>query len=215
MASNQKACPNCGSKLRQLRAELNSKIFFTKHSSGKEEETKKTAVTIDEDERPEIDGETPRTELVEMNVSSSRDPEQETHTKHKHAQTYLTPVEVRKHMRALIQNEHDVLAYLLGSGLAAAADDQDVSEMFFFDCVAVPPSKFRPISQLNDQKFENAQTGQLSKLIANNLVLKEVLGTFVDSDPGKTNGHTDSSENIIDKISSNLGFFNFKLKKNL
>ena len=49
------------------------------------------------------------------------------------------------------------------------------ADLFFFDTIAVPPSKFRPISQFKEQKFENAQTAQLSKLLQQNLALKEIL----------------------------------------
>ncbi len=54
-------------------------------------------------------------------------------------------------------------------------EDMNQADLFFFDTIAVPPSKFRPVSQFKDQKFENPQTVQLSKIIAQNLILRDIL----------------------------------------
>ncbi len=51
----------------------------------------------------------------------------------------------------------------------------DETDLFFFDSLAIPPSKYRPISQFKDQKFENPQTAQLSKLLQQNIILQDIL----------------------------------------
>lgn len=109
-------------------------------------------------------------------------------------QIYLTPVEVQKHLRLLCENDRETLIYLLGKSVdeqqqsVGGGGEQDISEMFFFECVAVPPSRFRPISTLRDQKFENARTTQLSKLIQTNTELKECLVEILKEDGGTRAG---------------------------
>lgn len=126
-------------------------------------------------------------------------------------QTYLTPVEVHKHMRMLMENERDVLLYLMGktANETEAAAGSSPIDMFFFECLAVPPSRYRPISQLKDQKFENSQTIHLSKLVQQNIELKEMLTELLASEPAQPNGDGASFDpNIVEKMaSSNYKFF--------
>ena len=68
--------------------------------------------------------------------------------------------------------------HLLGR-VKGVNDHIDESELFFFDSIAIPPSKYRPISQFKDQKFENPQTAQLSKLLSHNIALNEVLNEVI------------------------------------
>ena len=95
-------------------------------------------------------------------------------------QTYLTPIETRKHLQQLIENEKEIIPHMIGR-TAGVNDHSDESELFFFDSIAIPPSKYRPISQFKDQKFENPQTAQLSKLLQQNMILQEILGEIIDS----------------------------------
>ena len=69
-----------------------------------------------------------------------------------------------------------IIRLILGREKAESAEmEKDESGLFFFDSIAVPPSKFRPISQFKEQRFENGQTAQLSKLMQHNIALKEIL----------------------------------------
>jgi DNA-directed RNA polymerase I subunit RPA1 len=78
-------------------------------------------------------------------------------------------------LEQLLKNERETLLLLLGKG----DDLRNHVEMFFFDSIAVPPSKYRPISQFKEQRFENSQTTQLSKLLQQNIVLKDILTEII------------------------------------
>lgn len=126
-------------------------------------------------------------------------------------QVYLTPVEVQKHLRLLVENERKTMGNLLGKSVNILNDVQeedrenktdDLSDMFFFECVAVAPSRFRPISTLKDQKFENARTTQLSKLIQDNMALKEALIEMTSGENGANDA--ESSKNQSQKALETL-----------
>lgn len=124
-------------------------------------------------------------------------------------QIYLTPVEVQKHLRLLAQNERETLMHLLGKNENDNVSDENIIEMFFFECVAVPPSRFRPISTLKDQKFENARTTQLSKLIQDNMALKESLAEILKESDASVDAESRKAQSqaAIDNISSKLRAF--------
>ena len=94
-------------------------------------------------------------------------------------QSYLTPIETRKHLEQLIENEKDIILFILGKDKEEIAAKSH-TQLFFFDSIAVPPSKYRPISQFKEQRFENGQTTQLSKLIQQNIVLKDILAEIIN-----------------------------------
>lgn len=113
-------------------------------------------------------------------------------------QAYLTPIETRKHLQQLIENEREVMMHILGR-VKGVNDHVDESELFFFDSIAIPPSKYRPISQFKDQKFENPQTAQLSKLLAHNIALNEVLNEIIH---GTKVTSTETVLDLIDQASA-------------
>lgn len=189
LKASRQTCPNCGLPMRQLRAELNSKLFYAKGVSArqmKKNVTIKQVFTSTEIEE-ENDGvdEVLGTEDIELVSAQPKDAnieEDEDESQKLEAltgQSYLTPVEVRKHVKLLIENEKEVIMFLLGKSDADIACGLDQSELFFFDCLAVPPSRYRPISQFKDQKFENFQTAQLSKLVQQNILLREALNDII------------------------------------
>jgi len=92
----------------------------------------------------------------------------------------LTPIETRKHLQQLIENEKDVISCMLGRK-NNSIENGDETDLFFFDSLAIPPSKYRPISQFKDQKFENPQTAQLSKLLQQNIILQDILTEIINS----------------------------------
>ncbi|KAK7474278.1 hypothetical protein BaRGS_00034470, partial [Batillaria attramentaria] len=71
------------------------------------------------------------------------------------------------------------------------------TDMFFLDAVLVPPSRFRPLSVMGDRKFENPQTANFSRVLADNFEIRDLL-TKMDSDLSKTEEITvDNGENSL------------------
>ena len=222
LKANRQTCPNCGLPLRQLRAELNSKLFYSKGVSTRQlkknrdssingakkkgaEET--IELNDDEDEASRVPDDLEKDLGGTVVDEDEKEEDEETRLKSLSGQTYLTPVEVRKHLRELIDNERDILLYLVGQTVERAkesSDEQDFSEVFFFETIAVAPSRFRPISQMKDQKFENAQTTQLSKLIQFNVILKETLAEILAESESTSENITEEviDSNMVDKIIS-------------
>jgi DNA-directed RNA polymerase I subunit RPA1 len=205
LKASKQTCPNCHLPMRQLRAEHNSKLFYAKGVSArqiKKNQQKKLSVkyTLGEiqneqeteqlvDELNELDlkleNEDSSDEIAQLkkkidknNLKLSNKQNEMMEEMDKldslSCQSYLTPVETRKHLQLLIENEKDIILYLFGKQ-KETYDINDLTGLFFFDSLAVPPSKYRPISQFKEQKFENAQTAQFSKLIQQNHLLSDLL----------------------------------------
>jgi DNA-directed RNA polymerase beta' subunit len=94
-------------------------------------------------------------------------------------QAYLTPVEARKHVEKIIENEKETINFMFGN--KCSDKNSQLTDLFFFDALAIPPSKYRPISQFKDQRFENSQTSQLAKLMTHNISLREILNEIISS----------------------------------
>lgn len=63
------------------------------------------------------------------------------------SQEYITPDEVKQHMIQLWNTDGKVLECLLGSyNLPSDKKKVTTPEIFFLDVVAVPPTRFRPVS---------------------------------------------------------------------
>ena len=202
---SQKNCPNCMLPLRKLRSEHNSKLFFAKGVSArqikKNKNTKLSKIREELDEiRPDpegildemnglsIDGDTTQNgdkTIQENGNQEDEDEEDEDKLDNLVKQSYLTPIEAKKHLQKLFKKEPEIMRLILGRPSLQQESTKDESELFFFDSIAVPPSKFRPISQFKEQRFENGQTAQLSKLLQQNIVLKEILIEIMKS--GKQN----------------------------
>lgn len=166
-------------------------------------------IEMDDDQQNEDDnGQT----LAEENESNLKDSGRSASLSD---QIYLTPVEIQKHLRLLVENERETLIHLLGKSVnEETLSNENIFEMFFFECVPVPPSRFRPISTLKDQKFENARTTQLSKLIQDNMVLKETLTEILNDEKGSLDEENALAKKIqnqavIESISSKLIFHLF------
>lgn len=62
-------------------------------------------------------------------------------------QSYVSPLEVREHVRGMWDNQRALMNALFG-GKKNVSDDSDKfnpADMFFLDVVPVPPSRFRPV----------------------------------------------------------------------
>eukprot|EP00898_Chlorokybus_atmophyticus_P009008 jgi/Chlat1/9108/Chrsp97S08381 len=95
---------------------------------------------------------------------------------------YLTPLEVREHLRLLWKSEAETVSLIwgavqastspLGTGSVRLKRQSDPS-VFFLQTVLVSPNKFRPPSYMNDSIFEHPQNTNLAKVLNTNLQLSE------------------------------------------
>lgn len=65
-------------------------------------------------------------------------------------QTYVTASELRQHLRTLWTNDKELLRHLF-KALSLNATDWS-TDIFFLDVVPVPPSRFRPVSNIQVQQ---------------------------------------------------------------
>ena len=217
LKASRQTCPSCSIPLRQLRAEHNSKLFYSKGVSARAIKKNKNQLNIslspvmnneinestdeiaDEINKldiqldDELDNEGP------MDITTPTPVTGDEKVDNMIGQTYLTPIETRKHLQQLLENEKEVICYMLGR-VPDLDSKRDESELFFFDSIAVPPSKYRPISQFKEQRFENAQTTQLSKLLQQNMVLQEMLTQLIDGVDKKI-GLIDSEAAVAELLS--------------
>jgi DNA-directed RNA polymerase I subunit RPA1 len=127
--SVRKTCVNCGLPQRELRAEHNSKIFYSKLSTRAFKKNQQAKlVTFNEEMMNGLDQDADR--LVEDddnkmdadenenedNATKKAEPEmtEEDQLEELSNQTYLTPVKCRKHLYALIANEKEIIDLILG-----------------------------------------------------------------------------------------------------
>lgn len=169
----EQICPNCNLPMRQLRAEHHSKLFFAKGVSTRKLK-KNTKVKANQPNSEPVADEAG----LEPEPKAATNEDDTTLIDNLASQAYLTPIEVRKHLKELFKNEADIIYYLLGKS-DADVDKLDQTNLFFFDAVAIPPSRYRPISQFKDQRFENPQTSQLCKLVEQNIILRETLNEII------------------------------------
>ncbi|TPX51338.1 DNA-directed RNA polymerase [Synchytrium endobioticum] len=90
---------------------------------------------------------------------------------------YVPPIEVRAHLTCLWQREKVLVDLLYGSTAGYASINnvkkQKVSspDIFFFDLIAVAPSKFRPAAQLLDTVFDHPQNAHLTDILKANSMM--------------------------------------------
>lgn len=125
-------------------------------------------------------------------------------------QSYLTPIEARKHLKKLLKNEHEIICLLIGQ---PSDDLKDQSEFFFYESIVVPPSKYRPVSQFKEQRFENAQTAQFSKLLQQNIIIKDILKEIVAKNQKSIEDSTEA-EVTAETLAASLEELAKKAKKN-
>jgi DNA-directed RNA polymerase I subunit RPA1 len=208
----RKACVNCGLPQRELRAEHNAKIFYSKLSSrlfkrnqqaklvtfneaalnagGLSQDADRLSEDIGKMEMADDEND----EFVSEDKTEAADDEDQLEALS--SQTYLTPVKCRKHLYTLIENEREIVELMLGK-TEQTSEAANQADLFFFDTLAVPPSKFRPVSQFKEQKFENPQTSQLSKIIAQNLILRDILVEIIGL-ANEANGGSDSVVSLFE-----------------
>lgn len=146
-------CPHCKQKKKRIHHEHFNKILLQQRQVKKQ----KKKVMNKENEIDEDDDDD------ELNPSKS-----------KGNQVFLPASELRQHVRGLWKNDKSLLQHLF-KALSGALTDQP-TDIFFLDAIPVPPSRFRPVSRLGDSKqFENMQTANLSKLILDSVIIRQII----------------------------------------
>ena len=86
---------------------------------------------------------------------------------------YLSPLQVRKHVRRLFESDGDLLSFLVGCGGGGGGGSGGAQ--FFLDVLLVPPPKFRPSSFSRDMRIDNPQTANLAYVLKTTGELRDVL----------------------------------------
>ncbi|WAR08028.1 RPA1-like protein, partial [Mya arenaria] len=85
----------------------------------------------------------------------------------------ITPLKLRDHFRKVWSADgvvlQEVYPVLKHSGLEFPTD------IFFLEAIPVPPTKFRPISEMHDQKYEHSQTSNLLAILKDNSLVRDIL----------------------------------------
>ncbi|XP_014670360.1 PREDICTED: DNA-directed RNA polymerase I subunit RPA1-like, partial [Priapulus caudatus] len=184
LMSSTKKCPHCHMPGRALRQEYNTKIMFTKGISNRAANKALQMARELKDKR--ITEEVPEgVEFGEGQHDKINDEKQTKESKISElmGQSYLTPVDARKHLREVWKNSGQLLGKLFPSLEAGASPDNLCPlDFFFLDVIAVPPSKFRPLNVLGDRKFENSQSLNLQSIMNENLILHHLLTMMQSKD---------------------------------
>ncbi|CAN8009938.1 unnamed protein product [Ixodes pacificus] len=191
-------CPHCGDVRRGMTIQNNARFVYT----GRAQVASRTPVPIaatsarmrreygdfGDDEGMDIPEEEEEVPVKEEPVETG-------------AQTYLTPLEARKHLRLLWQNESPLLRHLFG---ALGSDSQKHPvDMFFLEALVVPPTRFRPMNFMHGRKYEHPQTVSLSKVLqccdAARAVLK-LMERNQDSESSEDAMEMQRLQQVVDKL---------------
>ncbi|KAL5507950.1 hypothetical protein ACEPAH_5568 [Sanghuangporus vaninii] len=90
----------------------------------------------------------------------------------------LAPEECRELLRRLFANERAICSLMFGKhGPFARVDVDQLSpasaDMFFVDCILVPPTRFRPPAKMGDTLFEHPHNELLSKILSTSYSLRD------------------------------------------
>ncbi|KAI9101842.1 hypothetical protein DFS34DRAFT_683946 [Phlyctochytrium arcticum] len=122
-----------------------------------------------------------------MDVDAIIVDEEEKEFDHATRDKFLTPLEVREHLKVLWEREQAIFDLLFGATNVETGKRSSSWTMFFLDVVSVTPTRFRPISKMNDMLYEHPQNTHLSQILKANLLLqdlrsqeREALGAIAD-----------------------------------
>ncbi|XP_052810429.1 DNA-directed RNA polymerase I subunit RPA1-like isoform X2 [Mya arenaria] len=179
MRKNKK-CAHCLAKRKTLRHEDRSKIFLVGTLADAPKEKGKTKVTNNQNgDDPEDDGD----DEEEGDNSDTEEPARKRSrpdvikSKQKGSSvsniSMITPLKLRDHFRKVWSADgvvlQEVYPVLKHSGLEFPTD------IFFLEAIPVPPTKFRPISEMHDQKYEHSQTSNLLAILKDNSLVRDIL----------------------------------------
>lgn len=157
--AKQRKCPHCQEKKKSLHHEHFNKILLQHKLSVREKSKVKQKNNKNNEKNDDGD---PGDEEEDQNPSKSTG-----------TQRYLTPTELREHMRGLWTNDKTLLKHLF-KALSLNVANQS-TDIFFLDVIPVPPSRFRPVSRMGDKQFENPQTANLSRLLSDSVLIRLII----------------------------------------
>ena len=132
-------CPHCKAPARRIRQEHQSKLLLLGLSSKQSHQwadavSRERSFGLDKEKDAELIG----MESVDVAKSACKN-------------NILNPLQARSHLRQLWARDGSVLVSLFSClrGQSAIGEDQYCpTDMFFLDVIAVPPSRFRPVSYI-------------------------------------------------------------------
>ncbi|TPX70811.1 DNA-directed RNA polymerase [Spizellomyces sp. 'palustris'] len=102
---------------------------------------------------------------------------------------FLTPMEVQEHFKLLWAREQTIFDLLYGATSVENGARTSTWTMFFLDVVSVTPTRFRPVSKMNDMLYEHPQNTHLTEVLKANLMIqdlraqeREALAVIADKD---------------------------------
>ncbi|XP_071952689.1 DNA-directed RNA polymerase I subunit RPA1-like [Antedon mediterranea] len=94
-------------------------------------------------------------------------------------QVFLSPSEARDHLRKISAYEDKVFKNLFGvlkgGHFENSTTGESAIDLFFLEVIPVIPTKFRPVSAMGDKRFENPQTGGLTRVLKDSQTLSQLL----------------------------------------
>ena len=164
-AANVRKCENCGGVSPAIRKESSSKLFQQPLSRKDQIYMESKGMQV-----AGIMGSDNPQNRVSMQID---DPDNQDK---KVKAIFLTPIQVLENCKHLWKQEYGILDLLFGSiktSKSGKVSRKSSYIQFFMDSVAVPPTRFRPISTLGDKQFDHAQNQYLGEIIkANNLIVE-------------------------------------------
>ena len=140
-------------------------------------------------------------------VLNADDSEEEGEARYSEKDKYLAPFEVEARMKLLWKSHHEYLDFVWGRvSLRAAAifkksvlpEHSTLWRIFFMKTVLVPPSRFRPPSDLGDMQAEHPQNIHLSKVLTiNERIMKAISLDKTASEMSVESDVTPQIENML------------------
>lgn len=174
-----KKCENCGGRSPTLRKESHSKIFEARMNQ-RDVDAMNVKGLRRQDPIFHGKGSSPAPETSATTESKST-------TSTPSSSIFITPMQVKQHFRLLWEKEQPVLDLMFGTVKRVRVDVKksrctpiakrirkirvSSHEQFFLEVIAVPPSKFRPISRAGDKLYDHAQNGYLNEMIKFNAMI--------------------------------------------
>lgn len=125
-------------------------------------------MTSDSDDEPSRDPNTLR-DAVSL---ESRQPKQ---PPKKQTERIMPAEECRAHLRLLFLNEPEMCNLLYSAhGLPAEVDITSRADMFFVECLSIPPTRFRPASTMGGLTFENEQNSLFSAILSTTYSIRDI-----------------------------------------
>ena len=163
-----KKCENCEHVCRRLRKDGAAKIFLSTESVSKGKSLRQSLPSALSHmfvvRKPLGDGPAESVQSLDEQAWELREQRTE-------STVFLTVLHVIELIRRLFENEIDLISLMFSSKTVPRACDY---HMFFIEVLPVSPTRFRPLSTMGEEKFENPTNVYLSSILKTNLRLVEL-----------------------------------------